>query len=221
MDSLLKIAPFIVETDSMSVKHIRTLKTMKGDYVCWLEIIEEFTFAIIHAKVVVEDCISIEPQHLPEPMEEDHQLERDYKSDLELGKDLENLVKKKASLAQREETIWQIEQLHRSSRVIKPTKRMEHYCLQQGLFQEGYDGKQPWDRREENQNKQPWDTRKENQNTTPEAETAPEIEETANEEEWRMLKDNQLWEKRTPIKKIAKTQHTREKQNQTGQQRRG
>ena len=56
---------------------------------------------------------------------------------------------------------------------------------------------------------------------SPEAETAPEIEEMANEEEWRMLKDNQLWKKRTPIKKIAKTQHTREKQNQTGQQRRG
>ena len=30
LDSLLKIAPFIVETDSMSVKHIRTLKTMKS-----------------------------------------------------------------------------------------------------------------------------------------------------------------------------------------------
>ena len=30
---------------------------------------------------------------------------------------------------------------------------------------------------------------------TPEAETAPEIEEMANEEEWRLLKDNQLWEK--------------------------
>ena len=65
LDSLLKIAPFIVETDSMSVKYIRTLKTMKGVYVRWSEIIEEFTFAVIHAKVVVEDCISREPRHLP------------------------------------------------------------------------------------------------------------------------------------------------------------
>ena len=80
----------------MSVKHIKTLKTMKGVYVCWLEIIEEFTFAII----LVEDCISIEPQHLPEPMEEDHQLERDYESDPEPAHDLENLAKKEASLAQ-------------------------------------------------------------------------------------------------------------------------
>ena len=61
LDSLLKMAPFIVEMDSMSVKHIRTLKTMKGVYVCWSEIIDEFTFAVIHAKVVVEDCISREP----------------------------------------------------------------------------------------------------------------------------------------------------------------
>ena len=57
LDSLLKIAPFIVETDSMSIKHIRTLKTMKGVYMCWSEIIEEFTFAVIHTNVVIEDCI--------------------------------------------------------------------------------------------------------------------------------------------------------------------
>ena len=65
LDSLLKMAPFIVETDSMSVKHIRTLKTMKGVFVRWSEIIEEFSFAVIHSKVVVEDCISREPSHLP------------------------------------------------------------------------------------------------------------------------------------------------------------
>ena len=58
LDSMLKIALFIVETDSMSVKYIRTLKTMKGVYVRWAEIIEDFTFAVIHAKVVVENCIS-------------------------------------------------------------------------------------------------------------------------------------------------------------------
>ena len=70
LDSLLKIAPFIVEMDSMSVKHIRTLKTMKGVYVPWSEIIKEFTFTVIHAKVIVEDCISREPRHLPEPTRE-------------------------------------------------------------------------------------------------------------------------------------------------------
>ena len=80
LDSLLKIAPFIVETDSMSVKYIRTLKTMKGVYMQWSEKIEEFTFAVIHAKVVVEDCISREPRHLLEPTREDHQFEREYES---------------------------------------------------------------------------------------------------------------------------------------------
>ena len=61
LDSMLKITPFMVETDSMSFKYIRTLKTMKSVYVGWSEIIEEFTFAVIHAKVVVKDCISQEP----------------------------------------------------------------------------------------------------------------------------------------------------------------
>ena len=72
---------------------------------------------------------------------------------------------------------------------------MEQYRLQQQLFQEGYDGEQPWDMEGENQSKQPWDMRAENQNTTTEVETAPEIEEMTNKEEWRILKDNQLWEK--------------------------
>ena len=77
LNSLLTIAPFFMETDSMSVKYIRTLKTMKGIYMRLLEIIEEFMFTVIHAKVMVEDCISREQQHLPEPTEEDHQLQRD------------------------------------------------------------------------------------------------------------------------------------------------
>ena len=33
LDSMLKITPFLVETDLMSVKYIRTLKTMKGVYI--------------------------------------------------------------------------------------------------------------------------------------------------------------------------------------------
>ena len=101
LDSLLKIAPFIVETDSMSVKNIRPLKTMKWVYVHWSEIIEEFTFAVIHAKVTIEDYISREPRHLPEPTKEDYLLERDYESDPEPGQDLEKLAKAEASLEQR------------------------------------------------------------------------------------------------------------------------
>ena len=132
----------------MSVKYIQTLKTMKGVYILWSEIIEEFTFAVIHLKVIVEDCISREPRHLPEPTREDHLLERDYESDPEPAQDLEKLAKAEAALAQREETLWQIEELRRSRRVVKPTKRMEQYCLQQRLFQEGSDedeGEQPWE----------------------------------------------------------------------------
>ena len=110
LDSLLKIAPFIVETDSMSVKYIQTLNPMKGVYVHWSEIIEEFTFAVIHAKVTVEDCFSRDPRHLPEPTKEDHLLERDYESDPEPGQDLEKLAKAEASLEQREETLWQVEE---------------------------------------------------------------------------------------------------------------
>ena len=104
---------------------------MKGVYVSWSEIIEEFTFTVIHAKVVIEDCISREPRHFPEPTKEDLLLERDYKSDPEPSQDLEKLAKAEATLAQREETLWQKEELRRSYRVAKPTKRMEQYRLQQ------------------------------------------------------------------------------------------
>ena len=94
-------------------------------YICWSEIIEEFTFVVIYAKVIVEDCISREPRHLPEPTKEDRLLKRDYESDPEPAQDLETLAKAEAVLAQREETLWQIEELRRNSRVVKPTKRME------------------------------------------------------------------------------------------------
>ena len=74
---------------------------------------------------------------------------------------------------------------------------MEQYRLQQRLFQEGYEednGEQPWEAsEEENQEREPWNTRMESQDKTPEVEMAPEVEETANEDEWRILKDIQLW----------------------------
>ena len=130
---------------------------------------------------------------------EDRLLERDYESDPEPAQDLETLAKAEAALAQREETLWQIEELRRSSRVVKPTKRMEQYRLQQWLFQEGSDedkGEQSW---EEDDNK-PWEPRMENQDTTPEAETTPDTEEIANEGDWRIVKDNQLLEKQDEAK---------------------
>ena len=79
---------------------------------------------------------------------------------------------------------------------------MEQYRLQR-LFQEGSDedkGEQPW---EESDN-EPWEPRMENQDTTPEAETTPETEEIANEGDWRIVKDNQLWEKQDKAKEESR-----------------
>ena len=138
LDSILKITPFIVETDSMSVKYIRTLKTMKGIYIRWSEIIKEFTFAVIHAKVVVEDCISREPHHLPEPTIEDIRLKQEYESDPEPMYDLEEIVKKEAALNQRTKTMWHLDEdkeLCRSSRTAKPTQRMEQSGLREQMLQ--------------------------------------------------------------------------------------
>ena len=99
---------------------------------------------------------------------------------------------------------------------------MEQYHLQQRLFQEGgydeNDGEQPW---EENQDKEPWDTRMESQDTTPEAETAPEVEETANKEDWRILKDNQLWEKQDDTKEGSQDVDNGEKAQADGTIERG
>ena len=39
---------------------------------------------------------------------------------------------------------------------------------------------------------------------TPEVETAPEVEETADKEDWRILKDNQLWEKQDTNKEESR-----------------
>ena len=128
LDSMPKLAPFIVEKDSMSVRYIHTLKTMKGVYIQWSQIINEFIFAVIHTKVVVKDCISWEPRHLPYPTTEDYPLEQEYESDPEPTYNLKNIAKKEASLTQRTETIWQLDkekELCRSTRTAKPTQRME------------------------------------------------------------------------------------------------
>ena len=71
LNLILKIVPFITETDSMSVKFIYGLKDLKGVFARWLTLIEEFSFVVLHAKVVVKDCISREPRHLPPPTQDD------------------------------------------------------------------------------------------------------------------------------------------------------
>ena len=164
----------------------------------WSEIIEEFTFAVIHAKVVVEDCISQEPRHLPELTREDCLLERDYESDPEPSHDLEKLAKAEAKLVQREETLWQMEEeLRRSRRISKPTKRMEQYRLQQKLFQEGSDEDED-DQLGEDDDDESWEP--ENHKTTAKEIAPPEKEESADVGEFRILKDNQLWENQEDIR---------------------
>ena len=137
LDSTLKIAPFIVDTDSMSVKYIQTLKTMKGVNVRWSEIIKEFIFVVIHTKVIMEDCISRELRHLPEPTEDDLWLEQDYESDPEPMFDLEEIARREATLENRSQTMWHLDnemELGRSSRTTKPTQRMEPSRLQEQMF---------------------------------------------------------------------------------------
>ena len=71
---------------------------------------------------------------------------------------------------------------------------MEQYRAQQPLFQEASDedeGEQPW----EEEDNETWEPRRENCDVTPMVMKTPETEETENEGEYRILKDNQLWEK--------------------------
>ena len=78
--------------------------------------------------------------------------------------------------------------------MVKPTKRMEQYRLQQRLFQDGSDedqGEQPW----EEDDDESWEPRNGNHKTSPKVVVTPEKEESANVGEYRILKDNQLWEK--------------------------
>ena len=73
-------------------------------------------------------------------------------------------------------------------------QKLEQYRLQQKLFQEGS---------EEDEDEQPWEEDDEESNVSwqPRGEprkkkhVVPEMEEEANDEEYRIVKDNQLWEK--------------------------
>ena len=65
----------------MLVKYTHSFKTMHSVYICWAEIIEEFTFVMIHAKVTVEDCISRSLGHLQEPTPKNLEVEWDYEPD--------------------------------------------------------------------------------------------------------------------------------------------
>ena len=72
---LLKRAPFLVETDSMSVKYIDNMKSSRVVHARWAELIGSYSFTITHARVTVEDCVSRCPSHLPEPTQEELDME--------------------------------------------------------------------------------------------------------------------------------------------------
>ena len=74
---LLKRAPFLVETDSMSVKYINNMKSSRGVHARWAELIGSYSFTITHARVIVEDCVSRCPAHLPEPTQKELDMEKD------------------------------------------------------------------------------------------------------------------------------------------------
>ena len=130
------------------------------------------------------------------------------------------MARAEATLAQREETLWQMEELRRSSRVVKPTKRMEQYRLQQWLSQEGSDedeGEQPW----EEDDDESWEPRKENRDTLLTVVTTPEMEENANEGEYRILKDNQLWEKQDEAREESENRDNGEETQADGTMEKG
>ena len=92
---LLKRAPFLVETDSMSVKYIDNMKSSRGVHARWAELISSY-------------CVSRCPSHLPEPTQEELDIEKDWEADPPPNLDLEKLVNKAAQLQVRPERICQI-----------------------------------------------------------------------------------------------------------------
>ena len=107
---LLKRAPFLVETDSMSVKYIDNMKSSRGVHARWAELIGSYSFTITHARVTVEDCVSRCPSHLPEPTQKELDMEKDWEEDPPPHLDLEKLASQAAQLRSRPERICQVQE---------------------------------------------------------------------------------------------------------------
>ena len=107
---LLKRAPFLVETDSMSVKYIDNMKSSRGVHARWAELIGSYSFTITHARVTVEDCVSRCPSHLPEPTQKELDMEKDWEEDPPPHLDLEKLASQAAQLQSRPERICQVQE---------------------------------------------------------------------------------------------------------------
>ena len=94
----------------MSVKYIDNMKSSRGVHARWAELIGSYSFTITHACVTVEDCVSRCPSHLPEPTQEELDMEKDWEDDPPPHLDLEKLANKAAQLQVRPERICQIQE---------------------------------------------------------------------------------------------------------------
>ena len=92
----------------MSVKYIDNMKSSRGVHARWAELIGSYSFTITHARVIVEDCVSRCPSHLPEPTQEELDMEKDWEADPPPHLDLEKLANKAAQLQVCPERICQI-----------------------------------------------------------------------------------------------------------------
>ena len=76
----------------------------------WVKIIGSYSFLISHAKVIVEDCVSRCPSHLPKPTKEELAWEKDWEPDPPPHLDLKKLAQESANLETRPERICQAEE---------------------------------------------------------------------------------------------------------------
>ena len=93
----------------MSVKYIDTMKNSRGVHARWAKLIGSYSFTISHAKVIMEDCVSRCPSHLPEPTQEELDMEKDWEPDPPPHLDLEKLAAQSAKLQIRPERICHME----------------------------------------------------------------------------------------------------------------
>ena len=86
----------------------RQHEDLKGSpHARWAELIGSYSFTISHARVIVEDCVSRCPSHLPEPTQEELDMEKDWEADPPPHLDLDKLANESAQLPARPEQICQ------------------------------------------------------------------------------------------------------------------
>ena len=90
------------------MKYNDNMKNSRGVHARWAELIGSYSFTISHAKVIVEDCVSRCPSHLPKPTKEELDMKKDWEADPPPHLDLEKLALALAQLSVRPERICQM-----------------------------------------------------------------------------------------------------------------